>query len=497
MGAKRDAYEYDVCFSFAGEQRPYVREVADGLTKMGVRVFYDTDETAELWGKDLYEHLDHIYREASRYCVIFVSTEYRKKIWTNHERKSAQARAIREVSEYILPARFDDTKIPGLRETMGFIDLRSTTPDELKGLILKKLGKPISRAPIARTKASPAPKSKYKPWGFRTGNTMWGTILGSPAATDESVYVASRDNRVYALDAATGRLRWSSQRWPSQISPPITLRDMVYMSLSPARWKSGGIFGLSMSNGMVTWTHEINVPIETSPELAGNALYVTGSNGTVFAIGAGAKRCRWKQQVGNRFLSPPKVLGKRLYVGSENGIIHALETSKGRELWRYKTNGSIRSPLAAANGVVIAVSMSDGIYAIDAESGELHWRIKSFGTFCSPTIHDGVCYIANDREYVHAVDLVDGNSRWIYPVHGGVGPLNAPTVSNDMLYVGTMAGYVYALRLEDGGWEWSRKARSQISSKVTVANGMIYLCSSDGVYAINAETGMGGLRQTS
>ncbi|MFD5015639.1 outer membrane protein assembly factor BamB family protein [Streptomyces chartreusis] len=496
MGTKRGSYEYDVCFSFAGEQRPYVREVADGLTKLGVKVFYDTDETAELWGKDLYEHLDHIYREASRFCIIFVSKEYRKKIWTNHERKSAQARAIREVSEYILPARFDDTKIPGLLETMGFIDLRSTAPDELTRHILKKLGQPINNAPVLRSKSPSPPKSKFKAWGFRTGDPTWGYILGSPAVTDESVYVASRDHHVYALDSATGRLRWG-KRLPVQISPPVTLGNTVYISLSPARSKPGGLFGLSTSNGVVVWTHETNVLTETSPEVAGKALYVAGSDGQVFAIGAGAKRHRWNRQVGNEFSSPPKVVGRALYVGSEEGIIYARETSKGEELWRYKTNGTIRSPLAVADGVVIAISRSDGIYAIDTQSGVLRWRIKSLGTFCSATIHDGVCYIANDREYVHALNLSDGESRWLYPVHGGVGPLNSPTVSNGMLYVGTMAGYIYALRLEDGGWEWSRKARSRIHSKVTVANGMIYLCSSDGVYAINAETGMGGLRQTS
>jgi len=64
-------FEYDVCLSFAGEQRDYVEMIARGPKQHGLRVFYDEDETASLWGKDLSEHLDHIYREASRYCVIF------------------------------------------------------------------------------------------------------------------------------------------------------------------------------------------------------------------------------------------------------------------------------------------------------------------------------------------------------------------------------------------------------------------------------------------
>jgi len=132
--------EYEVALSFAGEQRPYVEEVATLLRAQGVRVFYDDFERAKLWGKDLYEHLDYIYGRAAKYCVVFISSEYAEKIWTTHERKSAQARAISENEEYILPARFDDTEVPGLRSTLGLIDLRTTSPEELASLIVAKLG---------------------------------------------------------------------------------------------------------------------------------------------------------------------------------------------------------------------------------------------------------------------------------------------------------------------------------------------------------------------
>ena len=47
---------YDVVFSFAGEDRAYVEEVAAILRSNGVSVFYDLDEEADLWGKDLADH---------------------------------------------------------------------------------------------------------------------------------------------------------------------------------------------------------------------------------------------------------------------------------------------------------------------------------------------------------------------------------------------------------------------------------------------------------
>jgi len=40
----------------------------------------------------------------------------------------------------LLPARFDETDIPGLPSSVGYIDLRTTTGAELAELILRKLG---------------------------------------------------------------------------------------------------------------------------------------------------------------------------------------------------------------------------------------------------------------------------------------------------------------------------------------------------------------------
>lgn len=132
-------FEYDVAVSFAGEDRHVVEPVATALVERGLRVFYDKYEEANLWGKDLFQHLDDIYRKRARYCVIFASEAYARKIWTRHELKSAQARAIQENEEYILPARLDDTDIPGIRPTIGYIDVRARQAGEIADLIQAKL----------------------------------------------------------------------------------------------------------------------------------------------------------------------------------------------------------------------------------------------------------------------------------------------------------------------------------------------------------------------
>lgn len=135
-----DNAEYDVALSFAGEDRAYVEQVATLLREVGVKVFYDGFEEVDLWGRDLADHLAEVYAKRSRFIVMFASKHYAAKAWTNHERKHALARALQEQRIIVLPVRFDDTEIPGLPSTVGYLDLRKLDPEALVERILKKLG---------------------------------------------------------------------------------------------------------------------------------------------------------------------------------------------------------------------------------------------------------------------------------------------------------------------------------------------------------------------
>lgn len=133
--------KYEIVLSFAGEDREYVEAVAHYLKQNDVSVFYDKYEEVTLWGKDLTEHLDAVYRGSARYCVMFISNHYSDKIWTNQERRSALAKAVQEKQEYILPARFDDTELPGIRPTVGYVDLHDKSPQQIGEMIIAKLGR--------------------------------------------------------------------------------------------------------------------------------------------------------------------------------------------------------------------------------------------------------------------------------------------------------------------------------------------------------------------
>ena len=111
--AAPESWKYDVALSYAGEQRSYVERVAACLAEQGVSYYYDRDDPTLLWGRNLAEELPRIYEHDAASVVIFVSADYAAKDWTRLERRAALSRAVRERNAYVLPARFDDSVLPG------------------------------------------------------------------------------------------------------------------------------------------------------------------------------------------------------------------------------------------------------------------------------------------------------------------------------------------------------------------------------------------------
>jgi hypothetical protein len=72
---------------------------------------------------------------------------------------------VEERGIYLLPVRLDDTELPGLRPTVGYLDGRRTSPDEVAAAIVQKLG----RSPTVQTAApvaSPVRVPKVAPADF-------------------------------------------------------------------------------------------------------------------------------------------------------------------------------------------------------------------------------------------------------------------------------------------------------------------------------------------
>jgi len=153
--AEEAPLEYDVAISFAGTERDAAEALATIVRDAGGSVFYDAFYPEQLWGKDLTVFFDDIYRKKSRYAVVFVSAEYANRKWPVQELRSALARAVEEKGrEYILPIKVDDTELPGMPPTLGYLSLAEYGIDRIADILLKKLGLEGARQPPKRSDAA-------------------------------------------------------------------------------------------------------------------------------------------------------------------------------------------------------------------------------------------------------------------------------------------------------------------------------------------------------
>ncbi|MDT7784061.1 MAG: hypothetical protein QOF58_2480 [Pseudonocardiales bacterium] len=181
-------YEFDVAPSFAEDDRERVLPIVRRVKELGVNVFYDEDQVVEMWGLDLVEYLADVFGKRVRFVLMFASQHYVGHKWARHQRKSAQARALEQQSEYVLPIKLDDTDVPGLLPTTGFLDLRVHTPEVIAQAVVQKLAQHRASFTPATpiTPKSVAALAREKPRGWEY--LLYVTVVSQGLAELESKY---------------------------------------------------------------------------------------------------------------------------------------------------------------------------------------------------------------------------------------------------------------------------------------------------------------------
>lgn len=139
MSTKR----FRIAFSFAGEKRDFVKQVADRLAvRFGEdKILYDKYHEAEFANPDLAFDLPALYKNESDLIVAVFCPEYDKKEWCGLEWRAILSIIKEGGSKQIMPSRYAYVDGKGLHGLSGFIELDHKTPDEFVARILERLAR--------------------------------------------------------------------------------------------------------------------------------------------------------------------------------------------------------------------------------------------------------------------------------------------------------------------------------------------------------------------
>ena len=253
--------DYEVALSFAGEQRDYVEEVARHLEAKSIAVFYDDFESAQLWGKDGAEEFYKVYSMHAKYVVMFISSDYVSKAWTRHERRSALSRMVKEEREYILPVRFDSTPVPGLPDTILYLEANKYSPAELAAEIANKIG-----IPTFDGKASDVPPPRMtSPFGeakFDYSSYNGSYIIGSGVAEFETNWSKASNTSIHIYNDPISIHGVAIDRNASAIHEITKASSLDYTSRVQTP-KTGQVVVLRNRNGIYAAVQILNIKDNT------------------------------------------------------------------------------------------------------------------------------------------------------------------------------------------------------------------------------------------
>jgi outer membrane protein assembly factor BamB len=278
-----------------------------------------------------------------------------------------------------------------------------------------KTGVEVWRAPVD-TGSAPRLPTNVK-------GTRWDRYGSSVVADAKSVYLASRDRNLYALDLATGRERWRVTAGDIQTATPVLFQDLVIFAAY-----DGKVQAVSSQDGSLRWTYDARLAVPGDLVIADGRVLVGSRSYDLISLDAATGREQWKRYYWFSWIeSPPVVREGVAYTGSSDATnVYAIDVGSGEVRWKAGVPGYSWQRAAVTAHHVVAGTSGQGAYpgsragslvALDRASGSMQWIyldppseeiVKSgqaWGFGASPVIASGVVYAADLNGRVHALAL--------------------------------------------------------------------------------------------
>ncbi|HLE27184.1 MAG TPA: PQQ-binding-like beta-propeller repeat protein [Anaerolineales bacterium] len=201
---------------------------------------------------------------------------------------------------------------------------------------------------------------------FQADNAIWSM----PHVDGEAVYVTSLSHSVYALDRATGRLKWEKRLGAAMAGGATAVDGKLYVGTFGSK-----LYALDAATGEEVWSMPTNNWVWSTPVVQAGVVYLTDLAGTMFAVEAETGVQKWAVSPGGRLRASPAVVGDTLYVGDEQGRLFALDAASGAQRWAQDVKGQLlTTPVVVNDLVLVAPYQGDNLLAAyHTAGGALRW----------------------------------------------------------------------------------------------------------------------------
>lgn len=148
------------------------------------------------------------------------------------------------------------------------------------------------------------------------------------------VVVSSMDGNLYGISASTGALRWYYRLPSAPIhTSPIISESLVIMAVGDT------VYGFTARSGQMRWLVNMPAEVAATPACDGDVLYVACRDKKVYAYKLNGRQpaVKWTAPAdfGALPLSSPVVADDTLYITGSKGVVGAFAAVDGAMKWRY------------------------------------------------------------------------------------------------------------------------------------------------------------------
>ena len=249
---------------------------------------------------------------------------------------------------------------------------------------------------------------------------------GPPTVRGNLVYLVTRDNRAWAIDAATGRIAWQIPGLAAAAGFAGGAGPAVSSTIAVFPFSSGELVAVLRRGGVRLW----------SGSVSGRHL------GRVYS------------SIGD-FAADPVIAGDRVYAGTQSGRLVAMELNTGDRIWTAKTGAG--GPVAIAGNSLWLVSDDARLLRVDAGTGATLWDVqlpyfrdkrqkhrKGIHAHFGPLLAGGRIIVASSDGLMRTFDPSTGAALGTRALPSGAA--TAPIVVGGTLYVVTADGNLRAFR---------------------------------------------------
>jgi outer membrane protein assembly factor BamB len=187
-----------------------------------------------------------------------------------------------------------------------------------------------------------------------------------PLVVNGVVYVGNLDGHLYAIDAATGEMRWRFRTGKGTESAGVGVTSTAAHSNGVLFFGSSdhNVYALG-EDAQVRWVFQTGDSVLASPKVDQGTVYVGSVDKTLYALDEKTGALRWKLAGEGPFISSPALHGRHLIQcgGAGDGAIRLVEKDTGKVLWSKKTDRKIESDPAVVGDAVFITGGDGRLYA--------------------------------------------------------------------------------------------------------------------------------------